>query len=250
MARQKGLFKITGTLGDVNFYVIRGVGYARKAGGGFNGDAIRNKASMQRVRENASEFGHCSRVKKAFRLALLPLLHGYRNHKLHAQMMTLFTSIKSLDSISERGKRTVGMGLQTAKGQRLIRDFELTPQHGVLEALKHNVTFEWHTQTLTVTDFKPQDFKAPKAATHLGISLGVLDFDFDSLDSSLMVSPTYFLEVGANASSFVLTPEQVVVPAHVGFAVLGLRFFEVIEGEVYGLDSMIGVGIIDIRPHP
>ena len=75
MARQKGLFKVTGTLGNVNFYVVNGVGYARKAGGGFNGKAIKTKASMRRVRENASEFGHCSSVKKAFRIALLPIFN-------------------------------------------------------------------------------------------------------------------------------------------------------------------------------
>ncbi|WP_250432448.1 hypothetical protein [Hanstruepera flava] len=247
MARQKGIFKITGTLGDVNFYVIKGIGYARKAGGGFNGEAIRTQPNMQRVRENASEFGHCSQVKKAFRLALMPFLHGYRHNKLHARMMTLFTSIKALDTVSERGKRRVTEGLQTAKGRYLLRQFAFTPQHSLLDALKRQATFDWNTQRLTINDFAPKAYKAPKAATHLGVTLGVLDFDFDSLEHSLAVSPTHFIEVDAGTTSFELEPEQVVVPSHVGIVVLGVRFYEVIETEVYGLDSMIGVGLLVIR---
>lgn len=244
MARQKGLFKVIGTIGDVNFYVIKGVGYARKAGGGFNGDAIRHKPSMQRVRENASEFGHCSQVKKAFRLALMPFLHGYTSGKLHARMMTLFTSIKTLDGVSERGKRCVGLGLETAKGKRLLQHFVFTPFNSVLDALKSCASFNWSSQLLTVTNFKPDFKNAPKTATHIGITLGVLDFDFNSLEYALEVSPTHFLERGTRAFDFVLTPETLVIPEHTGVVVLGLRFYEVIDGEVYSLDSLIGVCLL------
>jgi len=60
----------------------------------FNGDAIRTQASMQRVRENASEFGHCSTVKKHFRLAMQAFFNDYKETTLHAQMMRLFIAIK------------------------------------------------------------------------------------------------------------------------------------------------------------
>ena len=72
MAQQKGIIPLVGTLGGINFYYLNGKAVARTAGGGFNGKAIKTKASMQRVRENVSEFGHCSEVNKAFRQALRP----------------------------------------------------------------------------------------------------------------------------------------------------------------------------------
>ncbi|APY12111.1 hypothetical protein BWZ22_13115 [Seonamhaeicola sp. S2-3] len=246
MARQKGLFKIRGTLGEVNYYVINGVGYARKAGGGFNSKAIRSQPNMQRVRENASEFGHCSRVKKALRLAFVPFLQGYKDTSLHGRMMTLLTSIKALDKVSERGQRCVGEGLKTAKGRHLLTHFAFTPQHKSLEALVAHTLYDWHTQLLTVTSFSPKTYKAPKEATHIGISLGVLDFDFDSLNYNLVVSPTHFMEVEASAASFTLTPDTVVTPKHTGIAVLGLRYYEVIEQEVYRLDQNTGFRIISI----
>ncbi|WP_458625976.1 hypothetical protein [Winogradskyella sp. PC D3.3] len=247
MARQKGLLKLSGTLGGINFYVVKGVGFARNAGGGFNGDAIRHHPNMQRVRENASEFGHCSKVKKAFRLALMPLLHGYKHSKLHARMMTLFTRIKALDATSERGSRRVGEGLQTAKGRRLLCTFEFTPQHKMLNAILLHSGFNWSTQRLTVTDFSTKAYPSPKTATHVGLTLGILDFNFDTLDASLTVAPTHFLEVSSASSSFDIAMDAVVVPDFVGIAVLGLRFYEVIEGEVYGLDAMVGVRLLDVR---
>jgi hypothetical protein len=36
MAEQKGLIKLTGTVGEFNFYFRKGKPVARKAGGGFN----------------------------------------------------------------------------------------------------------------------------------------------------------------------------------------------------------------------
>ncbi|RED42909.1 hypothetical protein DFQ10_10794 [Winogradskyella eximia] len=247
MARQKGLLKLTGTLGGINFYVVKGVGFARNAGGGFNGDAIRHQPNMQRVRENASEFGHCSTVKKAFRLALMPFLHGYKHSKLHARMMTLFTSIKALDATSERGSRRVGEGLQTAKGRQLLHTFELTPQHKMLNAVLRHSNFNWSLQGLSVTDFSTKLYSCPKAATHVGLTLGILDFNFDTLDASLMVAPTYFLEVSSASSSFEIAMDAVVVTDFVGIAVLGLRFYEVIDDEVYGLNAMVGVCLLDVR---
>lgn len=243
MARQKGLVKITGTIGDVNFYVSRGVAYARKAGGGFNGEAIKSKPSMQRVRENAGEFGRCSRLKKHFRLALLPFLKDLKGKAYHSEMMQLFLAIKALDAVSERGQRRVTHGLQTAKGKRLLSEFEFMAPSSLLNALYSQSKFDWDQQRLHVSDFELGNFMAPKAATHVGVTLGVLDFDFETLASSLRVAPLYFLPVGAGASSFALQPDAVSSIEHVGIAILGVRYYEIIDTEVYELDSSMGVRV-------
>lgn len=247
MARQKGLMKFSGTLDGINFYIVKGVGYARKAGGGFNGNAIRHQPNMQRVRENASEFGRCSKVKKEFKLSLHPFLAGYKDPKLHARMMSLFMSIKALDEVSTRGNRRVSRGLQLAKGRKLLGDFDFTPQHKMLETLIRKSVFNWSLQRLSISDFDSRLYKHPKSATHIGLTLGILDFNFDSLTSSIRVAPTYFLEVGIGSFSFEVTMEQVIIPEYVGIAVLGLRFYEVIDGEVYSLNGMVGVKLLEVR---
>jgi hypothetical protein len=171
MARQKGLFKITGTLGGVNFYVVKCIGYARVAGGGFNGKAIKTKPSMVRVRENASEFGHCSCTKKAFRLALLPLFDPPKSSTLHRRMMGLFFGLKDLDGNSPRGERRVAQGVATARGKRLLKTFVFVPECQATGFMVHQSTFDWSSQTLSVSSLDLKALPFPKGATHLGITL-------------------------------------------------------------------------------
>lgn len=60
------------------------------AGGGFNVKAIKTKASMQRVHGNGSEFGHCSQVDKAFRMALQEcqvLKYGFASRSISNQIL-------------------------------------------------------------------------------------------------------------------------------------------------------------------
>ena len=78
MARQKGIIQLEGTLGDINFYFRKGKPVARKAGGGFNAKNIKTSATMVRVRENNTEFGNSSKVKKVFKLSLHPFLNAYK----------------------------------------------------------------------------------------------------------------------------------------------------------------------------
>lgn len=244
MAQQKGLINISGTIGDVNFYIINNKGYARKAGGGFNSKAIKTKPNMQRVRENASEFGHCSQAKKHYRIAFTPFLEGYRERKLHARMMGLFTTIKTLDAVSVRGGRRVIHGLETTKGKRLLKQFTFTPKHPFLSALHSKCHYDATTQTMHINAFWAYHHAAPKSATHIGIKMGVLDFDFETLKSDLRLSPTHYVPLNST-DTFTLQPNRIAPILHQGVVILGVRYYEIIENpdgaaELY---PMGGVGI-------
>ncbi|MCX7549029.1 hypothetical protein OS188_13820 [Xanthomarina sp. F1114] len=201
---------------------------------------------MVRVRENSSEFGNCSRVKKQFRLALLPFFQGIKSRAFHSDLVSLFMRIKALDQVSERGKRQVYYGMQTAKGRQLMKRHSFVPEKDLVAGFCRQATFNWTTQQLDVSDFNPGLYKVPKTATHIGVTLGVLDFDFETLEYSLSLSSIHFVALGAGVSSFSLTPEQVLVPAHVGFVVLGLRYYELIENEVYAFKKPLGVRVLDV----
>lgn len=242
MAKQKGLFKLRGTIGGVNYYFINGVGYARTAGGGFNGQAIRSLPSMQRVRENASEFGHCSRVKKAFRLALFPLFNPPKSSVLHRRTMSLFTQLKDLDGISARGQRRVAKGLETIRGKQLLQAFEFVPENKAVGFVLDSSTFDWPSQTLTIEALDLNSLFFPKGATHLALSFGVLDFDFETLNSQLYCAPLAILEKSSQVSSVALTPETVVVPSAIGLAVLGVQFYKVEASEVYSFEGLKSFG--------
>lgn len=243
MAKQKGIVRLVGTLEGINFYERKGVAVARKAGGGFTSKAIKNKPSMQRVRENSSEFGRCSTVKKEFRLGLMPFLLDVRDGSLHGRMVQLFQKIKTLDVVNIRGSRTVAQGMTTAMGRKLLTDFEFTPLCSVPRVLKGNAHFEWNTFTYSFTGFDSSTVVWPQGASHLRVQLGLLCFDFESLTSTLYSSDPLFIDADSLTTDFILNLTEPPIASGTRIAVLGLRFYQEVDGELYVFNEERSVGL-------
>ena len=243
MAKQKGIIPLVGTIGGINFYYLNGKPVARAAGGGFNGAAIKTKLSMERVRENASEFGDCSHVNKVFRQAIRPF---YNNHKFtffHSRLMTLFTDLKKLDTASARGARQVFKGLQTDAGKRLMLDFTYTPDCKPELVFPFNYSMDWSTYTLTFSEFNMEQVPFITGATHIALQFGVLDFNFETLDSELHLAAPLVLAQDFAGTSLSLSP--IGAPSGLGLklAVLGIRYYQAVDGLLYLLNAKDGVGI-------
>lgn len=243
MAKQNGIIPLVGTIGGINFYYLNGKPVARAAGGGFNGDAIRTKKSMERVRENGREFGHCSRVNKAFRQSLRPFYNNYRFPFFHSRLMTLFTQLKGLDAINTRGERCVANGLTTDLGKRLLADFNYTPDCTVQQVLPFTYTMDWASYTLTLPEFDIKLVPFVSGATHIALQFGVLDFHFETLDSALHLASPLVLAKDFAGASLGFTP--VTAPTGLGLqlAVMGVRYYQEVDGLLYVLNAREGVGI-------
>ncbi|MGX7666647.1 hypothetical protein [Flavobacterium pedocola] len=243
MAKQKSIVPLEGTLEGINFYYRKGVPVARKAGGGFDGNAIKTKASMVRVRENSSEFGHCSKVKKQLRIALFPFYNNYTEAALHGRMMRLFQEIKTYDALSDRGKRTVANGLHTTAGQKLLMDFPFTLSRNVQQALTCECKYNPDDFTFTANRFDITKISFPVAATHMQIQFGVLAFDFDSLTTKLHLSNPLYLDKNNTDSTFSLSPESIPDTAKTLMAFAGVQFYQQINNDLYELktDTKIAV---------
>lgn len=243
MAKQIGLIRLKGTIGDTNFYSTpNGGDLARSAGGGFKSNDIKKKDSMARVRENASEFGTCSKIKKAFRISLAPFLCVRKDGLLHGRMMTLFTMIKSMDRVSLRGKRTVGNGLATPLGLDLLRNFEFTPACNVIDTLGASVNYDFATRSCAITNFDVRHVSFPSGATHMALSLGLLHFDFNALNYKLKMSAPFYIDKTYDENSFELSVEEPEI-AGMHIAVLGLKFYQEVKGTYYLFKSANAVGV-------
>lgn len=192
---------------------------------------------MVRVRENNTEFGNCSRVKKLLKMALHPFLGAYKDVTLHGRMMQLLQQIKGYDTISERGKRTVGNGIATPMGTLLFRNFAFTPKRPATLLLAGTGSFDWDSFCYTVTDFNLQKIPFPVAATHLELRLGVLVFDFTTLDSRMYLGAPLLLGRDFTGSSFSLSPEQLPDGPGIRFAFVGVQFYQEVGGEMYLLKT-------------
>ena len=90
---------------------------------GFDKNSFKTKDNYARVRENSSEFGHCSKVGKMLRHAVRPFSEKSGNQFLYQSFAKLMTHIKDLDSYSDRGQRSVAQGLKTEAGKKLLANF-------------------------------------------------------------------------------------------------------------------------------
>ncbi|WP_289046383.1 hypothetical protein [uncultured Olleya sp.] len=243
MAKQTGIIPLVGTINGVNFYYLHGKPIARKAGGGFTKKAIKSKASMQRVRENANEFGHCSAVNKAFRLALAPFYKGYTFPHFHSRLMGLFTRLKTLDTTNARGMRTVVNGVGQAEGLQLLEQFNYTPACDVLQVLPFEYGVSDSDYALTFTDFNINQVGFVDGATHIALTYGVLDFDFERLDYALHMAAPVVMDGSYAGSTLTLTPDTLPTVIGTRLLVLGVRFYQMVDGALYALNAKDSVGL-------
>lgn len=153
MAKLDGIIKFTGSINGINYYCRGGKFYARKAGGGFNGEAIRSSPKMKVVRQNNSEFGRVSTTKKHFKKALEPILAGANHPNLHRSMMSLFQQIKNCDVDSPRGSRNIFSGLKSEAGQQLLENFHFFPEFPLPDKIKARLKIEKEIGKLCLQDF-------------------------------------------------------------------------------------------------
>lgn len=247
MAKITGPFKITGTIAGTNYYLDSGENYAREAGGGFNGKAIKTKDSMVRVRENASEFGHCATVKSVFMRALHPYLSKLKGRKLHSGMTSLFVRIKNFDSVSARGERRVSKGLSTTEGRNLLLTYSYPERFTVDYALGNRFSVDMVTHTCICDDFDVSGIAFPEFATHVGLLYGVLVMDFETIQAKTFLAEEYYIAKNDFNHSIALNPVNEPIGSGVRIAVLGVCFYQEVNGVLTKLEAKRGVAVVGLE---
>lgn len=163
MATYESLIKINGSVGDLVFYSLNGKNVVRKKSG-FNKTAFKKSPSYEKVRQNSSEFGHCSKAGKTIRSCIENYIREAGDPLLYQKFAKLMTAVKDLDVISERGKRTVQNGLITQEGLTLLKAFRfgkkenISPDIFVSEEKENrilNVGQPLLTDTMTIITIQP-----------------------------------------------------------------------------------------------
>ena len=247
MAKVKGVVSIVGTIGGINFYYRKGELIARKAGGGFNGMAIKKSPTMKRVREQNNEFANCSAVNKAFKLALAPMLDGYVDGTLHSRLMSFFLKVKTLDAESKRGERLVAKGIDTPFGRKLLKDFVFTPKNSNL--LPAHLSFDWNTFALNVNGFDVNWIKFPQQSDYLEVKLQLVRFDFNTLKYRTSMSSPLMIYRGSTGDSFRLSTTAPEGDSGLLFAVARVSFYQTVNGRPYlhTGDGNLGVSVISVK---
>src|SRR5207244_1915009 len=98
MATYKSFIKINGSVGDLVFYNLNGKDIVRKKSG-FNKSAFKKDPAYEKVRQNSSEFGHCSKIGKLIRQSIGNFIQHAEDPLLYQKFAKVMTEIKDLDSI-------------------------------------------------------------------------------------------------------------------------------------------------------
>lgn len=244
MGKLDGIIRFTGSFDGLSFYKLRGKIVVRRTGG-FKGAAIKTQANYARTRENASQFGYCSRVGKALRVALFPFVAQIRTPYLHNHVVSLFQQILKFDSVSLRGAKTLMLGLSSEEGYSLLKGFDFNKELSFKKIFPAAYTVSLAEGKFVVPTFKMSKISFPSGATHIGLQFMLLRFDFDLLDYQLQTSEVcYLAKVDSEASCELAT--NIVEGSGSLLGLVFASFYQETNGEKYAFEGC-ALSVVDLE---
>jgi len=237
MARQKGIIKLKGTIGDITFYKTQD-GHLAREKGGIDASRIASDPAFQRTRENGSEFGRAGKAGKLLRTALRPLLINSADGRMVSRLTQAMVKVIQADLVSDRGLRNVIDG-----EAELLFGFEFnirgklgTSLYAPFVATIDRVAGEI---SVDIASFIPSNMiAAPSGTTHFKIISGGAEVDFEAETYVVATSETAILPWDATATA-VISQTNAVTPASTKplFLALGVEFYQQINGTMYPLKN-------------
>jgi len=237
MARQKGIIKLKGTIGDITFYKTQD-GHLAREKGGIDASRIKSDPAFQRTRENGSEFGRAGKAGKLLRTALRPLLINSADSRMVSRLTQAMVKVIQADTVSERGLRNVIDG-----EAELLLGFEFnirgklgTSLYAPFVAAIDRVAGEI---TVDIASFVPLNMiAAPSGTTHFKIISGGAEVDFEAETYVVATSETAILPWDATATAAINHTNAVTANSTKPlFLALGIEFYQETNGQMYPLKN-------------
>ncbi len=237
MARQRGIIKLEGTIGDITFYKSQD-GFLAKGKGGIPADRIANDPAFQRTRENGAEFGNAGKAGKILRNAFRGLLQNTADNRMASRLASEMVKVIQADATNPRGMRNVIDGeAELLEGFDFNKKGKLkTTMYAPFTAVIDRVA---GTMVADVPSFVPINMlAAPSGTTHFKIisAGGEIDFENDTFVSDTQSTAILPWD---NVATAVVNLPNVVTPnsTHPLFLALGVEFYQEVNGSMYPLKN-------------
>lgn len=237
MARQKGIIKLKGSIGDVSFYKTQD-GYLAREKGGVDKERIKTDPAFQRTRENGAEFGRAGAAGRMLRTALRPLLLRTSDKRVTSRLTREMVKVVKADQVSVRGERNVLDG-----ELELLQGFEFN-SNGRLGATMYapfqpSINRATGEAAVNIPDFIPQNtIAAPQGATHLKLVSAGAMVDFEEETFDLVTSESAEIVIGPQVEAAVnllnALPAASESPLFLAF---GVEFYQLVNGSFYPLKN-------------
>ena len=237
MARQKGIIKLDGTIGDITFYKTRD-GYLAREKGGIPADRIANDPAFQRTRENGAEFGRAGKAGKILRNAIRALLQNASDARMVSRLTQKMVKVIQEDATNPRGLRNVIDGeAELLQGF----DFNIGGKLGTTIYAPFTAVIDRVAGTLTagLAAFVPQNMiAAPGGTTHFKIISAGAEVDFENETFVADTQATAVLPWDSNATAVINLANAVTAAStHPLFLALGIEFYQEVNGQMYPLKN-------------
>lgn len=237
MARQKGIIKLKGTIGDITFYKSKD-GYVAREKGGVDANRIASDPAFQRTRENGAEFGRAGKASKTLRTAFRGLLINSADSRMVSRLTKDMVKVIQADAVNVRGLRNVIDG-----EAELLLGFEFNiqgklgttlyaPFVGAIDRVTGKITFDMEA-------FVPSNMiVAPSGATHYRIISGGAEVDFEAETFVSQTDATAVLPWDSTPSAAINHIHQVTVNSTKPlFLAVGIEFYQEVNGQMYPLKN-------------
>jgi hypothetical protein len=237
MARQKGIIKLKGTIGDITFYKTQD-GHLAREKGGIDASRIASDPAFQRTRENGSEFGRAGKAGKVLRTSLRGLLLNSADGRMVSRLTQQMVKVIQADTTSDRGLRNVIDG-----EAELLTGFEFNIRGKLGTSLfaPFTATIDRVTGEIKVdlVSFIPSNMiAAPTGTTHYKIISAGAEIDFEAESFVEAHSETAILPWDVTPTA-VISQTNMVTPNSTKplFLALGIEFYQQVNGQMYPLKN-------------
>lgn len=237
MARQKGIIKLKGKIGDLSFYKTQD-GHLAREKGGVDATRIANDPAFIRTRENGAEFGSAATSGKILRDALRTMLLTASDNRVTSRLTKVMTDIKNLDTTSVRGERSVGVAITQANAKALLKGFNFNNRAILGSVLFKPYSVDLATGVITINGLVPiNDIVYPIGATHMSVKSSWAKVDFVNNVYDVQLSNIVNVSLDGTINNMVLTPQSAPTGTGTDLYLLQIEFFQEVNSVQYSLKN-------------
>ena len=196
MAIVKAPYTITGTIGDLNYFVDQGkVNRVRTKGkSGITKEQFQSNPIFNTIKKHGHEFGRASKKSRLFRFLVLQFYQRAKDGSFAGRANKLLFEILEEDTINQRGERTVENGLNTTDGVNLLIGFEGNKLRPLDQTLKKKGKWNSKTETFTINNLALlEDIKWSENASSVHLAVAQTNWDYinDSFETAYSEEVTF-----------------------------------------------------------
>jgi len=238
MARQSGIIKLKGTIGDITFYKSKD-GYLARQKGGVDKERFHNDPKFQRTRENAAEFARAGKASKALCTAIRPVLNKTQDSRMISRLVKSMMQVIKADQVSNRGLRNV------LDGELILLqgfDFNGNARLSATVYAPYTTTIDRATGLVevNVASFVPDSqIVAPGGTTHFRLISAGVEVDFENETFALAQSSSAEIAFDNTTSGAISLSNDIGVEESTKplFLVFGIEFLQQVNGTFYALNN-------------